>query len=108
MVKCAETPAREYKPDAERQSWKLGHFSKTCSGGGEIKSGGAVAGRDKRESPDAHEGTSMPFICLKGTLEGTLSPFIYSLCFIYHKGIFQVHRCSRGRSLLKLICVREL
>lgn len=34
-------------------------------------------------------------------------PFIYSLCFIYHKGIFQVHRCSRGWSLSKLKWIRK-
>lgn len=34
--------------------------------------------------------------------------FIYSLCFIYHKGIFLVHRCSRGWSLSKLKCGKEL
>lgn len=39
---------------------------------------------------------------------GHFIAFIYSLCFIYHKGIFQVHRCSRGRSLSKLKCGRKL
>lgn len=39
-----------------------------------LKSWGAAAGcRDQSQDPDALEGTPLPFICLKGTLEGTLS-----------------------------------